>query len=280
MKNGELLYFLLVLIYSIDGYNQKTFSEKFKYKATYELQYQSDSLNENSRKSEEMVLYIGDNISQFSSKGANIKDSIRDAYSDKPHTMKNFYEMQSKVPKTNFRYFVYKGIPDGQLTFTEKIVKDNLRYTQKRDLMDWEIHSETKEISGYNVKKASTNFAGRKYIAWFTPEIPVSDGPYKFNGLPGLIMEISDIQKHYSFKLINFKILEEPVIFKYSSEDYIEATQKEFNNAKHTFKRDPYGALDGVGITILGGSENRKQRNREIKREMKKRNNPIELNNI
>ena len=61
-------------------------------------------------------------------------------------------------------------------------------------------------IGPYKCKKATTNFRGRDYIAWFSEDIPINDGPFKFNGLPGLIVEIYDTEAKYSWiiKSINF----------------------------------------------------------------------------
>ena len=56
----------------------------------------------------------------------------------------------------------------------------------------WQLQEEHKKVSGYQCQKASTTFRGRNYEAWFTGEIPLSFGPWKFNGLPGLILEIYD----------------------------------------------------------------------------------------
>ena len=56
----------------------------------------------------------------------------------------------------------------------------------------WQLQEEYKKVSGYQCQKASTTFRGRNYEAWFTSEIPLSFGPWKFNGLPGLILEIYD----------------------------------------------------------------------------------------
>jgi len=56
----------------------------------------------------------------------------------------------------------------------------------------WKLLDEFKNISGYKCQKAATKFRGRNYEAWFTSEIPLSFGPWKFNGLPGLILEVYD----------------------------------------------------------------------------------------
>lgn len=70
------------------------------------------------------------------------------------------------------------------------------------DEMKWNLTSETKEMSGYHLQKATTDFGGRKWTAWFTKDIPVYEGPYKFRGLPGLIFEISDDRANFIFSLL------------------------------------------------------------------------------
>jgi GLPGLI family protein len=55
---------------------------------------------------------------------------------------------------------------------------------------DWVLINETKKIGAFNCLKATCHFRGRDYIAWYTLEIPVSYGPWKFQGLPGLILEV------------------------------------------------------------------------------------------
>jgi GLPGLI family protein len=57
--------------------------------------------------------------------------------------------------------------------------------------MKWTLTKETKEILGYKCKSATTTFRGRSYTAFYAPKIPVSDGPWKFGGLPGLILEVN-----------------------------------------------------------------------------------------
>ena len=56
---------------------------------------------------------------------------------------------------------------------------------------EWKITSETKEILGYKVIKATKPYENNQgdYIAWFAPDIPLGVGPEHFNGLPGLILE-------------------------------------------------------------------------------------------
>ena len=70
----------------------------------------------------------------------------------------------------------------------------------------WEIHSEKKVISGFSSQRATTTFRGRTYEVWFTSEIPVKFGPWKLNGLPGLILIATDSKGQIEFRAtkINF----------------------------------------------------------------------------
>jgi len=109
-------------------------------------------------------------------------------------------------------------------------------------------------------QKATTSFAGRQYIAWFTPEIPVPDGPYKFNGLPGLIIEIADLKDHYHFKLTGFEILKEPVKTILDLDNFKLVTKKDFIKAKNNFDRDPLTAAAFPGSISIRGAKRQRER--------------------
>lgn len=83
----------------------------------------------------------------------------------------------SKEPLMNKLVSVYEAIPD----------------------FGWAISSETKRIGNQNCQKATSTFRGRNYTAWFSTKISVDAGPYKFQGLPGLIMEIVDDKNQVHF---------------------------------------------------------------------------------
>lgn len=66
---------------------------------------------------------------------------------------------------------------------------------------NWQITDEVKVIDGYNVTKAICYFRGRNWEAWFCKDLPFYYGPWKFSGLPGLIIQISDEKKRYNYNL-------------------------------------------------------------------------------
>lgn len=76
-----------------------------------------------------------------------------------------------------------------------------LRWQEDTPAFDWELTSDTCTVMGYKCQKAVTEFRGRVWHAWFCPALPVDGGPYKFRGLPGLILKAEDTTGTYSWEL-------------------------------------------------------------------------------
>ena len=95
--------------------------------------------------------------------------------------------------------YIYKNYPQGKVT--EKAYFDGIRrrYEEDWEKQDWKITDSVKTIIGYECFMATAEFRGRRWTAWFTPEIPIQDGPWKLCGLPGLILEAYDTNRDYSF---------------------------------------------------------------------------------
>ena len=74
----------------------------------------------------------------------------------------------------------------------EKMTNEYVITTEKSSIINWNITDENKMIKTYKCYKATAHYRGRDYTAWFTTDIPIIDAPWKFNGLPGLVMDIYD----------------------------------------------------------------------------------------
>ncbi|MCM1141328.1 MAG: GLPGLI family protein [Muribaculum sp.] len=101
---------------------------------------------------------------------------------------------------------------------------NTLIYTDSIQAIDWKfVPEENMSILGYECSKAIGEFAGRTYTAWFSSELPLPYGPYKFGGLPGLILKIEDIEQQFIWEAIGFERSNE-AIMKYQYENANEKT--------------------------------------------------------
>jgi GLPGLI family protein len=83
----------------------------------------------------------------------------------------------------------------------------NYQYSEMIPVQKWEILEDTLTVAGYLCQKAACKFRGRDYEVWFTLEIPIGNGPWKFGGLPGLILKVYDKDKRYVWECIQVSIL-------------------------------------------------------------------------
>lgn len=96
-----------------------------------------------------------------------------------------FYD---KVQKQKGDDIFYKDFIKQAITFKSILFNNTFNVIDSLNIFNWVISNDTMTILGKKCFSAKCNFRGRKYIAYFCPEIPINDGPWKLNGLPGLIL--------------------------------------------------------------------------------------------
>ena len=93
----------------------------------------------------------------------------------------------------------YKDFTAGRLSMRRLLFREAFIAEEPLPVIRWNILTDTRNIGGFNCKKAITYFRGRRYEAWFATGIPVSDGPWKLRGLPGLILEAWDEDREIQY---------------------------------------------------------------------------------
>lgn len=159
---------------------------------------------------------------------------------------------------------------------------------QTQDSQNWKLAKDSKKVNNLTLQKATTTFGGRKWTAWFTKEIPFQEGPYKFHGLPGLIIELSDDKENYRFELVKSEKIE-----KVSKNQFIEMSRQmstpvdweKYKKTKLTYYDSPVNYLKNASNreqfylndgTVVN-SQNSREINDRLKNTIKKYNNPIDL---
>jgi len=87
-----------------------------------------------------------------------------------------------------------------------------MEYSEEKSIFEWQLKQGKKNVAGYDCEKAECVLRGRRWTAWFTREIPFSEGPWKFVGLPGTILQIEDNNSHFSFTCICVKKEQIPIL--------------------------------------------------------------------
>ena len=214
-----------------------------------------------------MLLFIGENLSMFMSKPTYMNDTITRKFTS--FEQEQEYYLNPQRPMPNIIYRLYKNFPQGKLTYTEYIPSSNFRFEEDMDLFHWQLTGDTATVCGYKSQKATCNFGGRSWVAWFAPELPYSDGPYKFNGLPGLIVKVGDTRDHYVFELLSLKKIVPGVMIEMEDKDYVKTTKFGFFKAWDSFRADI------VNRAKQYSKDNDSQQ--VLARNLAKDNNPIEL---
>jgi len=191
-----------------------------KLRCTYMLYFQLDSTNREDVRSERMELFIGDKCSRFISFNELAKDSLIVGFGKKGTPVEVMLSDVSIFPKTKFKQVIYKNYPDDEITVIDRLGGKKYIYNHPYGEFNWHIKHDTTTIAAYKCQLATTRYAGRDYEAWFTLEIPISEGPYKFHGLPGLIVRIHDTKQHYDYELIRVMKLEEKYPITYPKREY------------------------------------------------------------
>lgn len=113
--------------------------------------------------------------------------------------------------KSNSNDFVYKNYEEKTLYYKERIGFKKFYIKDSLNTIDWNLTANKKEILGYKCQEATAAYKGRNYIAYFTNEISGSNGPWRFNGLPGLILEIYDVDNVFKISATDIVIKKEKI---------------------------------------------------------------------
>ncbi len=230
-----------------------------------------------------MQLCIGDKVSTFYSYMDFRFDSLlKNDMNNGTVFMQNYKgssELRSKYPAPYplNRYQLYINFPENSITTTDAIFSGKYLYEEKIEPMKWLITKDTMNFSGYKCQKATTDFRGRSYIAWFTHELPWNEGPYKFRGLPGLIVKIEDTKGNFIFECVEIQRLRQKQPIVLNNKDFIKTSRSEYRKLVKAGFDNPYQVLIGdQGNNIKMNEETKNMLKANLQKPLPY--NPIELN--
>lgn len=200
-------------------------------------------------------------------------------------------------------YKVTKQYPDFKTHLFTRISNDSYKIEEDKK-PEWKILPEKQKIGEYNAQKATTKYGGREWTAWFSIDLPFQDGPYKFYGLPGLIVKIEDKTGSHSLTLVGNKTIQTTTekemnlpqgvqLYGMGGKD-IEINKAQFKKAWKAYKSDPtknmremmsknsdtnkivFKTKTADGREISDPNQVFREMEKKAKEGFKKNNNPIE----
>jgi len=242
----------------------------------YSLNYQIDSTDALSKREDYFVLSVKEDTSLFTSV-QNIKhDSVANILKQEYLKGNKSFVSFKGAPISQFTFYIEKNLGGNlQVKTYDTVGKYNFLYVEP-DKLRWSLENETKIIDGFLCQKATVTAFGRKFIAWFSKEIPINDGPFKFNGLPGLILEVYDAKMHYHFQMIKHTP-HESVFLSEIPELKLSKIKEIDKQSFFTAKKEYFDNIIGRMNAIAPGAFSEQQK-QNARTKQNRKNNPIELN--
>ena len=270
MKKLKFLFITLAILSSHLVNSQEIFSNQgavkreFKWTkmmiidtCTISIQY-SMSCVENLKMPEKktnffMLLQIGKHISKFSDYFMLKSDSLAAIYEKQKMDEIEALNKIIKIQKGTTPINIFKNYPVGKISTCDYMpMGGSYKYTEERIKPTWKLEAKDSSVCGYNCKKATTAFRGRNYTAWYTEQIPISDGPWKFWGLPGLILKITDDKNEYSFECVAIEKPRWTNNIYILDNDYFNTTGKRFNEGVKKFYENPGVFFESSRVKVDG----------------------------
>lgn len=234
--------------------------------ATLKVQYEANQIKELSSDkpqshTDNFVLQIGSGVSYYYDPQTYYIDSLINDPSGKALRDKIFEDalaefmrngtdafkiMKEKGMLAKNRYSCLKDFNKNAITVWDRSGSDRYRYDVDMTDLNWELYDSTKTIMGYECHMATTYYHGRKWIAWFAPEISVSEGPWQLCGLPGLIIEATTDDSAYSFIITGLQKCNEPFKNTFEDDNLFKTSRKSFLKMKDHTRRNRSSQINAM----------------------------------
>lgn len=168
----------------------------------YQLQFRKDSTKVNEYTKAQTVLMVSDDYLFFVDYNRVKLDSINNYLAESKKNRRNEKarnEWQHYIDLGKFYWLSLSNIKTRQTTVQCSSVLNSYEYSYPTPEIKWNLVKGDSIVNGTACKKATCTFSGRNYVAWYAESIPLPFGPYLFGGLPGLILEIHDVNHNWIF---------------------------------------------------------------------------------
>ncbi len=186
-------------------------------------------------------LQVGQHFAKFADYFRFRLDSLYKAWNDQDRRVRvqELNQQLAIYQQIGFKKKIIKNLKTGQNIFRGYIPPNNYEFKVANPTLDWKLEKEHKSILQYDTQKATVKFAGRKWVAWFAPAIPIPLGPYVFSGLPGLIMELYDTRHNFHFMIRGINNHRTPIFKRIEVDTYVPVSKEKFYKLDRLYHKKP-----------------------------------------
>lgn len=271
MNLKSLALTFIALLACNSNWAQNFPKDTLRYEIIYDYSYQINKEDTLSKQKEQMTLLLAKKFSYYLSLNQKKLFDLANNYNDSQALPE-----RGALPRPKINHTIVKDYGTDQTIFSDRFGASTYCFSVQKEDFKWKLINEQKVILGYVCDKATTTYAGREYVAWYTKEISVPDGPYKFQGLPGLILSVYDSNKQFQFTV--FSIKNSSVLC--NTADQVQKstpiTFEEYSVLKKRYREKPSLFINTGGMTFP--QEFLDKADQRAKDKMKYENNPMELN--
>lgn len=165
----------------------------------YKFAHVRDTTNRAHPFTENMVLFVGKTSGSYKSYDRQLQNELfRKQFQEQINSSQGNFRLDRNITGSGTEYCQF--INYKKLVRKEVIGNDPYIINEALPVLNWRISSDKANFGELHCQKATCHFKGRDYTAWFCPDLPVNVGPWKLNGLPGVIVEAYDSKKEVVFK--------------------------------------------------------------------------------
>lgn len=192
---NRLFVYIISLCLSVSIQAQESALMKVVYQASYKTTIEGGTWQD------EMCLSFGKTTSHFYSMINYRNTVLMDSVKKSGGTMQDYMNIitSRKSSGAAQTYHVYKNLPAGKITYTDKFGKEGFKSIVPKNSVKWNLLRGDTVVAGHRCRLATAYYLGRTWRVWYATDIPANDGPWKLYGLPGLILEARDSSGCFSF---------------------------------------------------------------------------------
>jgi GLPGLI family protein len=166
----------------------------------YKFTHVCDTSNRASAYTENMVLFVGKNASSYKSYDRQLQNELfkRQMQEAITNSADGNVRLDRHITGSGTEYYQFNSYK--KLVRREATMMNSYIIDDALPVINWHISSDKANFAELHCQKATCRFKGRDYTAWFCADLPVHVGPWKLNGLPGVIVEAYDAKKEVVFK--------------------------------------------------------------------------------